>query len=96
MLGRFTRMASKLTLLADYILCLSQSREHTHHADDRPLYQSYLADAGVLLALLVRGSEQQEIQSQIELHERRWGQTWLVGPEHTAVADAWKTFKRAL
>lgn len=89
-------MDSKSTLLADYILCLSQSLKQTHHANDRPLYQSYLSDAGVLLALLLRESDQQEIHSQIELHERRWGQTWLVGPEHTAVADSWEAFKRAL
>jgi hypothetical protein len=89
-------MASRLTSLADYILCLSRSLEYTRHADDRPLYQSYLADAGVLLALLLRESRHPEIQSQIELHERRWGQTWLVGPEHTAVADAWRRFKRSL
>ena len=89
-------MDSKSTLLADYILCLSQSLKQTHHANDRPLYQSYLGDAGVLLAMLLRESDQKKIYAQIELHEHLRGQTWLVGPEHTAVADAREAFKRAL
>lgn len=96
MLGDFARMNSKQTALADYIICLSESSARTHHAGDRPLYQSYLADAAVLLALLTRGSESGEFQTLIEQHERRCGQTFLAGPEHVAVAESWRKFRSLL
>ena len=83
------------TELADYILCLSDSLEHTHHANDRPLYQRYLADAAVLLALVERGADVEELKRRIEIHERLWSQTWLVGEEHVAVSGAWKKFKES-
>jgi hypothetical protein len=85
-------MTSKQTALADYILCLSQSLEHTHHANDRPLYQSYLAEAAVMLALLVRDSDASKIESLIQNHARNRGYTWLAGPEHVAISKAWQTF----
>ena len=95
-LGDFARMDSKQTALADYVICLSESSAHTHHAGDRPLYQLYLADAAVLLALLVRGSESRELQSRIEQHERLSAQTFLAGPEHAAIAASWQRFKSAI
>ena len=82
--------------LADYILCLSESLESTHHANDRPLYVKYLADAAVLLALVERGANGEELQRKVENHERLWGQTWLVGDEHTAVSQAWRKFTDSL
>ena len=94
MLGDFTRMDSKQTSLADYVLCLSESLEQTRHANDRPLYQMYLADAAVLLALTVRGVESSQLQARIEQHERLCAQTFLAGPEHAAIAEAWRKFKR--
>ena len=83
------------TELADYILCLSDSLEHTHHANDRPLYQRYLADAAVLLALVERGADVEELKQRVENHERLWGQTWVVGEEHVAVSEAWRKFKES-
>jgi hypothetical protein len=85
-------MTTKQAALADYILCLSQSLEHTHHANDRPLYQSYLAEAAVMLALLVRDSDASQIEALIKSHARTLGYSWLVGPEHAAVSKAWQTF----
>ena len=85
-------MTTKQKALVDYILCLSQSLEHTHHANDRPLYQSYLAEAVVMLALLVSNSDMSQIEILIQGHARHLGYTWLVGPEHAAVEKAWRTF----
>ena len=85
-------MTAKQKALADYILCLSQSLEHTHHANDRPLYQSYLAEAAVMLALFIQDSDVRQIETLIQGHSRNLGYTWLVGPEHDAVEKAWKTF----
>ena len=95
-LDDFTHMDSKQTALADYVLCLSESFAHTHHAGDRPLYQSYLADAAVLLALLTKDSESKEVQSRIEQHERLCSQTFSAGPEHAAIAESWQRFKRTI
>jgi len=85
-------MTTKQAALADYILCLSQSLEHTHQANDRPLYQSRLAEAAVMLALLVRDSDTSQIETLIKSHARTLGYSWLVGPEDAAVSKAWQRF----
>ncbi len=82
--------------LADYILCLSEGLAHTHHANDRPLYEKYLADAAVLLALVERGANVEELRQRVENHERLWSQTWLVGEEYKSAAEAWKKFTALL
>ena len=89
-------MDSNLKALADYVICLSESLAHTHHAHDRSLYQMYLADVAVLLALVVRGSETSQLLVRIEQHERLCAQTFLTGPEHAAVAESWQRFKRTI
>ncbi|MDQ3820455.1 MAG: hypothetical protein M3362_22625 [Acidobacteriota bacterium] len=82
--------------LADYILCLSEDLEHTHHANDRPLYEKYLADAAVLLALVERGVDVEELRRRVQNHERLLSNTWLVGDEHKSVLAAWQKFKTLL
>jgi hypothetical protein len=82
--------------LADYILCLSESLAHTRQANDRPLYEKYLADAAVLLALAERGAGIEELKLKVENHERLLSNTWLIGDEHKAVFEAWKKFKGLL
>ena len=89
-------MDCNLKSLADYVICLSESAAHTHHADDRPLYQMYLADVAVLLALAVKGSGTAQLEVRIEQHERLRGQTFLAGPEHGAIAESWQRFKRTI
>ena len=79
--------------LAEYVLCLSNCAENTHHADDRPLYRSYLAASARLLALYVTAANDEQCQSAISEYERLWGQTWLVGPEHIEIGAAWRQFK---
>ncbi len=81
------------TEIADYILCLYECAAHTKHANDRPLYGDYLADAAVLLASAERGANQEELKEKVERHERLLSQTWLVGPEHELVFKAWKKVK---
>lgn len=89
-------MDSNLKSLADYVICLSESLAHTSHANDRPLYQMYLADVAVLLALVVRGSEPSQLLVRMERHERLCAQTFLAGPEHAAIAESWQRFKRTI
>jgi hypothetical protein len=80
---------------ADYVLRLSESLAHTHHANDRPLYQRLLADAASLLALLVRERDSAEIARAIQHHERLSLELFLSGPEHEAITDAWRRFTDA-
>jgi len=65
---------------ARYVLQLSESAAETHRAEDRGIYRSYLADAAVLLALIVSGAAHAEIVGKMEQHERLWGHTWLQDP----------------
>ena len=95
-LGDFAHMDSKQTALADYVLCLSQSLEHTHHANDRPLYHSYLSDVAVILAMLVRGADASQLQVLVHGHDRLLGYSWLAGPEHAVIAESWQKFKSLL
>ena len=82
--------------LVDYILCLSESLAHTGQANDRPLYEKYLADAAVLLALVERDVDIGELKQRVQNHERLLSNTWLVGDEHRAVFEAWGKFKALL
>ena len=84
------------TELADYILCLSESLNHTHQANDRPLYEKYLADAAVLLALVERGVTVKKLRLRVQNHERLLSNTWLVGDRHKYIFEAWKKFKALL
>jgi hypothetical protein len=84
------------TALADYVLRLSEALAHTKHASDRPLYERYLADAAVLLALVERGADVQEVKQRVANHERLWSQTWAAGGEYKDASEAWKKFKDLL
>lgn len=67
--------------LARYILDLSEGLSKTQCAEDRPLYEAYLADVAVLFAMVVEGADKEAIQQRIEQHDRLWGHTWLQDPE---------------
>ena len=82
--------------LATYILKLNNPAQATKHAEDRPLYESYLASAAVILALSESGAEKEIIKNEIETHERLWGNTWLVDDAYKTPSDAWQKVKGAL
>ncbi len=84
------------TELADYVLCLSECAAQTKQANDRPLYTDYLADAAILLASAERGASRGELKEKLERHERLLSQTWLVGPEHEVIFEAFKRVKNSL
>lgn len=82
--------------LADYILALKDAAAHTRHAADRPVYESYLADAAVLLALATTDAPAAAVHSAIADHERRRGQTWLADDSRDTPDAAWQAVKAAL
>jgi hypothetical protein len=82
--------------LADYILCLSDSLARTRQANDRPLYEKYLADAAVILAFAEKGADITELKMKIESHERLLSNTWLIGKEYEEISVKWKRVKSLL
>ena len=77
------------TELADYILKLKEGQDKTHRAEDRSVYTSLLADVAIILALVEKGENKQEIQSAINNHERLRGHTWLDDPAHEPSSNIW-------
>ena len=82
--------------LATYILKLNESAQLTKRAEDRPLYEKYLASAAVILALVENGSEKETIKNEIETHERLWGNAWLVDDVYKNPSNAWQKVKGSL
>ena len=80
--------------LADYILKLRRAREETGRAEDRTIYERYLGDAGVLLALVEAGADKASIRAAVASHERLWGTTWLIDPAYQVPSEAWQKVKR--
>jgi hypothetical protein len=82
--------------LADYILKLQRAYEKTRQAEDRTLYQRYLAEAGVLLALVETDADHAIISAAVESHERLWGNTWLQDDAYRVPSEAWGSVKRKM
>ena len=61
------------TELATCILSLKSAPQKTHRAEDRPIYEKYLADAAVLLAMAEMNSSSEVIAEAIRSHDRLWG-----------------------
>lgn len=82
--------------LATYILKLNESAQLTKRAEDKPLYEKYLASAAVILALVENGAEKETIRNEIETHERLWGNTWLIDDAYKNPSDAWQKVKESM
>jgi hypothetical protein len=82
--------------LATYILMLNEAAQTTKRAEDRSLYEKYLASAAVLLALVESGAEKEAIQKEVQAHERLWGNTWLVDDVYKRPSSAWQKVKGVL
>ena len=82
--------------LARYILDLSRSLSNATHAEDRPIYEAYLADVAVLFAMVVEGVNREEIQKRIEQHDRLWGHTFLQDPQSSKPRRTFDKIKELL
>ena len=76
--------------LATYILKLNEAAQSTKRAEDRSLYERYLASAAVILALVESGAATNIIAEEAQAHERLWGNTWLVDDAYKVPSDAWQ------
>lgn len=82
--------------LAAYILKLNEAAQATNRAEDRSLYEKYLAHAAVILALVESGAEKETVRNEVQAHERLWGYTWLIDEIHIIPNNAWQKVKEAL
>ena len=84
------------TEIAQYILSLRAAASMTHRAEDRSLYEKYLADAAVLLALVETDAPSTSIRDAVQGHERLWGTTWLVDDVYKEPSAAWQKAKQCV
>lgn len=82
------------TEIAQYILSLRAAASATHRAEDRGLYETYLAEAAVLLALAETDAPSTSIEEAVKSHERLWGTTWLVDDAYKEPSAAWQKVKQ--
>lgn len=82
------------TEIAQYILSLRAAASMTHRAEDRRLYETYLAEAAVLLALAETDAPSTSIREAVQSHERLWGTTWLVDDVYKGPSAAWQKVKQ--
>ncbi len=87
-------LAQMKTEIAQYILSLRAAASMTNRTEDRRLYEMYLADAAVLLALAETEAPSISIREAIQTHERLWGNTWLVDDAYKEPSAAWQKVKQ--
>ncbi len=79
---------------AQYIADLEFGSQNTKSSEDRPIYQSYLADAAYILAQIVLGISKEDLFKLINSHERLRGNTWLQDPVFEKAANSYSEFKK--
>ena len=80
--------------LAHFVSGTKRLLEETHEAEDRRIYEMYLAHAGVILSKVI---QDQDIANDIDAMERLFGNTWLKdGEAYAKVYATWDEFKRLL
>ena len=82
------------TTIAHYVLSLKAAQSSTHSAEDRAIYEKYLADAGVILALAETEAAPHLIASAIQQHDRLWGHTWLNDDAYKEPSAKWTAVKQ--
>ena len=80
--------------LAQYVLSLKAAQGETHRAEDRAIYEKYLADAAVILALVETEAPSNLIASAMQQHERLWGHTWLSDDAYKDPSSKWELVKQ--
>jgi hypothetical protein len=79
--------------IAAYVLKLEDCARRTHRAEDRSLYEKYLADAAGMLAMSVVAQPIAALRERAKSHERLWGHTWLQDEVYREAAEAWFAVK---
>jgi len=82
------------TALARFISEMDRQAGSTHEAEDRPLYDKFLAKAGTIMAKVV---QDQPISDDMATIERLFGHTWFKDEDaYTRIYAEWDTFNGLL
>ncbi len=82
------------TALARFISEMERQAGSTHEAEDRPLYDKFLAKAAVIIANV---EQDQPIGDDVATTERLFGHTWFKDKDaYTRIYTEWDTFKGLL
>tara|TARA_R110002073_G_scaffold191065_2_gene349749 strand:- start:597 stop:845 length:249 start_codon:yes stop_codon:yes gene_type:complete len=75
-----------------FIADLEYGLKNTKCAEDRNLYEKYLAQAACIMGKIILGAPKTEIFEEIDTNERLWGNTWLQDPVYKKSANSYKKF----
>lgn len=85
---------SLLSALSRFIIEAKRLLDETHQAEDRQIYESYLAHAGVILAKI---AQDRGVGNDIDTMEHLFGNTWLKdGKAYAQAYSTWDEFKSLL
>jgi hypothetical protein len=79
--------------LAKFIEDLEFGLSTTKRAEDRKLYETYLAYAACILSKVVLNAPKEELYKAIDTNERLWGNSWLVDPVQGKHPESYMKFK---
>jgi len=79
--------------LAQFIEDLEFGLRTTDRAEDRKLYETYLAYAACIFSKVILKAPLDELHKAIDTNEKLWGNTWLVDPVQAKHPDSYKKFK---
>jgi len=76
--------------LSEFILIVNDVNENTNVAEDRPIYQIFLATAAIISALIINGKP---LTKEIDLMEHNIGQTWIKDQNsYNKITISWRLF----
>jgi hypothetical protein len=82
------------TVLARFISEMELQASSTHEAEDRPLYEKFLAKAAIILAKVHRD---EAIRDDVSIMEKLFGNTWFKDEKaYTQIYTEWDIFKELL
>jgi len=78
--------------LAEYIIVLRDSFANCHRAEDRPLYEKYLAEAAIMLAEVHLGGSLTKLKERVASERHSYGWGYLSYEEGEAAESAFHKF----
>jgi hypothetical protein len=85
---------AQISALSRFILEVKRLQDETHYAEDRRIYEMYLAQAAIILAKV---ADNRGVGDEISTMERLFGNTWIKdATAYTNAYSAWDDFKGLL
>jgi hypothetical protein len=94
--GIVVAVESGIPAIAEYIRALAQSLDSTTHAGDRSMYQTHLASAARLVALIDEGADDVDVRRWFDAEQHGHGWSYLSGDEGEAAEAAFVVLKTQL